>query len=309
MHLFDLHCDTMTELCNAGSDLLSNGKHIALDRTRDFQKYAQFFAIWIPPELSGKAACDYFDKHYAFFMEQMENHQEYITFCKSAADMDAAFSAKKCAAFLSVEGGSACAGSLERLQYMASCGVKMMTLTWNFENELACGCGTENGFGLTPFGREAIQEMERLSMLVDVSHLNDWGFEEVAALCTKPLVASHSNARAVRNVLRNLTDAQFATICKRGGLVGLNLYFQFLSAEPRNRLDDVYRHLMHFWDRNGEHNIALGCDFDGADMVGDILGIEHLAGLYDYLLGRNLPEALVHNLFFQNAYNFMQEML
>ena len=134
-----------------------------------------------------------------------------------------------CGAILSVEGGSAAAGSLDNIRSMYRDGVRLMTLTWNAENELGHGVWSPEGGGLSPFGKEAVALMNRLGMIVDVSHLSDAGFADVAKISENPFVASHSCSRALCPHRRNLTDEMFSVIRDRGGLVGINFCREFLD--------------------------------------------------------------------------------
>ena len=171
------------------------------------------------------------------------------------------------ACFLAVEGGAVLAGRLEYVQALAGHGVRMLTLTWNGENELAGGAAVTGG--LKPFGREALRRMEDNNIVADVSHLNDESFWNVIKAARRP--ATHSNSRLLCNVSRNLTDDQFGCIAERGGLVGLNFYTGFLREDREHAcMEDILRHAEHFLNLGGEDVLALGSDFDGADMPHDL---------------------------------------
>ena len=205
---------------------------------------------------------------------------------------------------LTVENGSALAGRLERIETLAKDGVRMLTLTWNGENEL--GSGNETDHGLSPFGREAVRELERQGILVDASHLNDRGFDDLLGVAEKPFVASHSNARAVCGHKRNLTDEQIRELVRRKCLIGLNFYSAFLREDgcPATP-DDLWRHAVHFLELGAEHCLALGSDADGADLPPCLDGPSAFAGLYQYFLDRGLPPALADRIFWKNALSFM----
>jgi membrane dipeptidase len=141
----------------------------------------------------------------------------------------------------------------------------------------------DTGPGLTPAGRDLVRECGRLRMVIDLSHLNAAGFDDVAAISQAPLVASHSNAHAVCPSTRNLTDRQLAIIAERGGLVGLNFATVFLRPDGRRAADcgwdPLLRHLDHLIGRLGEDHVGLGSDFDGAtvpDVIGDVTGLPAL---------------------------------
>ena len=182
----------------------------------------------------------------------------------------------------------------------------MMTLTWNGINEIGSGSGSRQG--LTPFGREVVARMERLGMMVDVSHLNDTGFWEVAKLAKRPFLASHSDSRAVRDHSRNLTDQQFMAIRDAGGIVGINFCGAFLvdSEKWTSKVapDRLMAPVLHVLDLHGEDTVALGSDFDGAtvpDFIGDVTG---LGTLRDVMLAAGLGEELTNKICFGNAMDF-----
>lgn len=310
--LFDLHCDTLTALfgtpAEETADLLNDpARDLSIGKMPAGIKWAQCFAIFVPDDQRGGDAVAFFDHYAAAFHRCMERHRDKILPCRSCADMENAFRQGKFAGILTVEGGAALAGRLERVKTLYDAGVRMMTLTWNGPNELASGHDTQNGF--TPFGREAVAEMERLGLLVDVSHLNDRGFEELLTFAKKPFVASHSNARAVCGHRRNLPDAFIREMVRRGGLIGLNYYRRFLSDEGRGDLDDLYRHVCHFLELGAERCIALGSDYDGADFHPDLDSVEKSLGIAGYLIARGIPEKTAEDLMFGNAWRFFQSHL
>ena len=310
MKFFDLHCDTIGECYQVNEPLNENSLHISLKKAACLSGWCQTFAIWMPDELRGQAAIEYFDKVYAYFLNQIQENEESISFCKSAEDIRNAAEHKKCAAILSVEGGGAAAGSLDRIKYMYDCGVRMMTLTWNGSCELGNGSGVQDAKGLTDFGKETVKLMEQIGMIVDVSHLSDKGFYDVAKITSKPFVATHSNSRAVWNHVRNLTDEEFDIINFRGGLVGINLFKDFLCEScDTNGAETVLKHIGHFLERGGENVLSFGSDFDGAQMPDDLDGIEKIPVLYEYLLKNGLEHRTADKIFYQNAYDFFQRVL
>jgi len=205
-----------------------------------------------------------------------------------------------------VEGGAALGGRLEMLDRLWETGVRMMTLTWNAPNEI--GSGSETQQGLTSFGRDVVRRMEELGMMVDVSHLNDTGFWEVAKLARRPFLATHSDSRAVRDHSRNLTDEQFKAIRDMGGIVGINFCTMFLAdveMDDRNVTEDqLMAHILHFLDLGGEDCVALGSDFDGATLPAFLEGAESLRTLREIMLKAGLGEALTDKICFRNALDF-----
>ena len=201
-------------------------------------------------------------------------------------------------------------GKLERVQECKRLGVGMCTLTWNGATELGRGVMAPGNTGLTEFGRQAVKAMEKAGILIDISHASPELFWDVAEIAAKPLVASHSNAKAVCGHPRNLEKEQFEAIRDSGGLVGLNFYTAFLNDKPeRASMEDVLRHAEYFLALGGEDALAMGGDWDGAELPPDMPGLSAIPALYELFL-RHYPEPVVEKLFYGNAARlFRQENL
>lgn len=305
MRLFDLHCDTLYECWKGDAHLGKNRLHVDLARGRRFDKWGQVFAVWMPDELRGEAAFEQCCAILDFAGDQAAVYADQMVICRKGEELDDAWRDGRCAAVLAVEGGSALAGRLDNVRRFAEMGVKIITLTWNGSNELGHGCGSGCAEGLTPFGRSAVGEMERLGILPDVSHLNERGFWDVAAVTTRPFIASHSVSAAVNPHPRNLTDAQFEELRRRGGLVGLNLCREQLGGRS---FDQLERHLYHFLERGGERILAFGCDLDGTDLPPEWNGIAVMERLYDHLARKNYDETCLERLFFGNCSDFFSQL-
>lgn len=312
MAIFDLHCDTLTRNLyppfEAETDTLDNPNfHLALSKVPAGTKWVQCFAIFVPDQVRGQEAITFFDRYAGSFHRQVDLHKDRAADCGTAADMAAALDAGKCAAVLTVEGGAALAGRLERVETLHHAGVRMMTLTWNGPNELASGHDTAGGF--TPFGREAVAEMERQGIIVDVSHLNDRGFEDLLSFARKPFAASHSNARAVCGHRRNLPDEFIREMVRREGLIGLNYAKPFLSEDGRGSLDDLYRHVCHFLELGAERCLALGSDYDGTDIHPDLDSVEKSLHICSYLVNHGISAQTAEDISFGNAWRFFQKWM
>ena len=335
--LIDLHCDTLTAFMDeAGQDdilaalsdparregaaarlaarvreadtLDDPAHHLALSKLPQGVRWCQCFAIFLPDGLSPEDALAYYRLHQQSFVRQMEKFSRRVVPCRTAGDIERAWAQGKTAALLTVENGSALAGRLERVEQLARDEVRMVTLTWNGENELGSGNVTDHG--LSGFGREAVSELERQGILVDVSHLNDRGFDDLLSVVQKPFVASHSNARAVCGHRRNLTDGQIREMVDRRCLIGLNYYNAFLRDDGQVAgLDDLFRHVEHFLALGAEDCLALGSDFDGADLPPCLDGPDKAAGLYGYFLDRGLSPALAEKILWKNALEFLRTNL
>lgn len=306
IRLFDLHCDTITECCKQGRELMENELDISIKAGMRYHKWCQVFAVWIPDELRGSAAQIYFERNYNYFVKQVSKYKEYIFQCRSCSDVDMTLDDGKACAILSIEGGAALGGEISKIKEYFEKGVRIMTLTWNGENELGCGSVDDNGKGLTDFGKQAVSEMERLGMVVDVSHLNERGFYDVAEISKRPFIASHSNFSDVWEHKRNLTSEQISVIIERKGLIGLNLYKKFLGEESDKTIDYCYRHISYAIEAGCGDVLALGCDYDGADITDELKGVERLEDLYEYLTVRRIDDKILKKIFFDNAYDFFK---
>lgn len=307
MDFFDLHCDTVLRLTD-GSSLADADAHINLQKAQPLGKWAQVFALFVLDNKPGRdTAYDAYRRFYAVFMRQMRLHADRIVFCRSAAELEAAWAAGKHAALLSVENGAVLGGRLERLAGLQRDGVRLLTLTWMGENEL--GCGGEVGGPLTEFGRSVVRALPQYGIVPDISHLSDEGVADVFRLTDGPVVATHSNVRRITGHHRNLTEKQIREVVRRGGLIGINLCSYFLADEKSHAsCEDVYRHLDAFLSCGAEHTVCFGTDFDGAPIPKDIRDLSGIPALYEYLLGRGLPEALLQKVFFENALQFWKRV-
>jgi len=255
MRVFDLHCDTLTRCMQNGEPLARASGHVSLERGGAFERWRQVFAVFVPDTLHGQAACDYANRALDFYDSQRVEIE------------------RACAPILAIENGNALMGDLRRLDAFHARGVRIVTLTWNGANELGHGARCDPALGLTPFGKAALNRMFELGVLPDVSHLNRAGFWDAAAL-GQPLWATHSDCAAIHPHRRNLDDEQLRAIFAGGGLVGLNLYTEFLGGA--GTAEDMARHLAHMIDLGGEDCAALGSDFDGCDVHPSLAGLERL---------------------------------
>ena len=307
MRLFDMHCDTLYRAYTEKSTLFDDSFHISFSKAGGISPYIQCLAVWIPDEYRGEAAWELFCGCRALLDEQLAGNG--ITLCRDADDIRMVTESSGKGVILTVEGGAVLGGRIDRLSALYDMGVRMMTLTWNGRNELGDGIGEADDKGLTAFGKECVCEMERLGMIVDLSHAGEKLFRDVAAITKKPFVTSHSDSRSLGSHKRNLTDEQFRCLMERGGITGLNFCAEFLNNDKTNaKMYDIIRHAEHFLSLGGEKNIAMGGDFDGADIPSDMTGIESMPALYELFL-LHFPEVTVNAIFFGNAYRFFTDML
>lgn len=306
MDLFDLHCDTAFE-CAAklgGIDICRGAGHLSLERGSYLNKWQQVFAIFMPDEYRGDAAVAHYNRVRDYIHSQAASFPDRFRIVTDCSMFNDDFVG--CNGIISIEGGSALAGDINRVQSFYNDGVRLITLTWNGANELADGIRVTDAKGLTHFGFEVLGEMERLRMAVDVSHLSDAGFYDVAEYSKAPFVASHSNARSLCKNERNLTDDMIDVISSRGGLIGLNFYREFLRDDGNASMQDIVRHAEYMLGRGCENSLCLGSDFDGCEIAGDMAGIESMTELYEIFLRMNYSEDLVRKIFIQNAESYFK---
>lgn len=304
MQLFDLHCDSIVNYRKEQSDFLCDKTQFSLREFDKFDRLCQTMAVFIPDDVRGEEALQYFRDHKEYLDSLLEKQKKLAELVHTPGDIEKITDSGRCAVILAVESGAALAGSLENVDYLAENGVKMLTLVWNGPNELGSGQKTDQG--LTPFGKQAVKRMEEAGIIVDVSHLNDRGFDELCEIAEKPFIATHSNLRSVCSHKRNLTEKQFKEIIRRRGLAGVNLYEQFLADDHKGDLDSMYRHVSRMLELGGEDIIACGSDFDGADIDEALDTPAKFARSAEYLLKKGISENIIDKMFFENALAFFK---
>lgn len=304
----DMHCDTVKALFHNGNSFRENDMHIDLEKLQKGNYMAQCFAIFINQIKDGpdhKAACD---KYISFFKKLMDENSDVIRQAFTAKDIEDYFSRGYISAVLTIEGGEAIAGNLDNLRHFYDLGVRMMTLTWNYENEIAfpnhiteTEQTPDTEHGLKPFGEKCVKEMQRLGMIVDISHLSDAGIYDVLDIADKPVVASHSNSRFVCDVPRNMTDDMIRRLSRNGGIMGLNYCPFFISSDTgHDQIPDIVRHARHIAQVGGIETLALGSDFDGIPTPVGMNDCTKTNRLYDALLADGFSESDLEKVFFRN---------
>ncbi len=275
--ILDAHADTMGKILKRGERFAENSGEVRPDRMRQYDGYVQVFAAWVDATKPNPTA-QALEIADVFYRETEENE---ITVIKNGRTLENVLKNGKMGAILALEDGAALGGSLGVLRMLYALGFRIITLCWNGENELGDGAADSRGRGLTPFGKEAVKEMEGLGMVVDVSHLSEKGFWDAMEITKKPIIASHSNARAICAHPRNLSDEQIREIAKCGGAVGVNLYPAFLTPRDEADVTDVIRHIEHILAIGGEDVLGFGTDFDGISSL--TRGLAHPGHLGDFL--------------------------
>lgn len=328
MKIVDLHCDTLNELLKKKDQkevygLYENQGHLDIRRMKEQGYLLQCFAAFVDmekvqsPYERGKALA-------SLYKELCDRYQAYIAPVYSFADIAKNRRQGLISAMLTIEEGGVLEGSQRHLEEFYEAGVRMITLTWNHPNEIGYpGCmektpipdGTDwhvTGAypGLTKKGMELLACMEEKGIIVDVSHLSDAGFWDVAKVTKKPFIASHSNARGVCGHKRNLSDAQIRTIAERGGVIGLNYCVDFLEEEEKRlSMDSFVRHALHILRVGGENVLALGSDFDGIDTNPVLPHAGALSRLFEAMCDSGIAPSVIDKIKGENALCMMKEVL
>ncbi len=337
MRIIDMHCDTIYEILEAKKrgetiSLRDGNLMVNLNKMKQGGYGVQNFALFVKQE-EGISAFETAKELIATFGEEMRANSDLISQVTTADEILENQRAGKLSAFLAIEGGEAIEGSLDNLRYLYEQGVRMMTLTWNYPNEIGFP-NFKQGLdfftpnmedGLTAIGIEVLQEMEQIGMIVDVSHLSDAGFYDVLHYTKKPFVASHSNARAVSPWVRNLSDDMIAKLAERGGVVGINFCADFLKGQRKNEIieniglmaskdssasfEDILRHARHMANIGGVECIGIGSDFDGIPTYDGMPTPDTMPQLAEYLCKNGFHEREVDQMFYKNVFRLYEEVL
>lgn len=313
--LIDLHCDTILEChLSEGKRVLRNSDlSVDLEKLKKADSLAQVFALYVDMKGTDNPM-QYCMNMLDLFYSELERNKDFIAFAANYQDIQRNRTNHKMSAMLAIEEGAALNGSISNLRNFYRLGVRFMTLLWNYENEL----GYPNfkfehtDKGLKEFGIEVVEEMNRLGMLIDVSHLSDEGFYDVVRFSKKPFIATHSNARACTNHARNLTDDMIRALASKGGVMGLNFESFFLNpGEPTtfSTIDDMIRHLKHIRKIGGIEVMAIGTDFDGITHTCEVAHMGEMEKLASALKKNGFNEEEVDKIYYKNALRLIKEVL
>ena len=333
MKVVDMHCDTISEIYEhrkkgwKGS-LLESDLHVDLQKMEKGNYLLQNFALFTHLGRE-KDPFAYAMKLVDVLYEEMEAHSDQIGMVRNWQEIEENCQKGKMSALLTLEEGGVCMGELGFLRDFYRLGVRMMTLTWNLPNELGYPNQREEGedtgrpsrwvadteHGLTETGIAFVQEMERIGMIIDISHLNDRGIWDVFQYTRKPFVASHSNARALAGHPRNLTDEMIRALAERGGVAGINFCASFLRDEEEGK-DPVHSkcchmvaHMKHMKQIGGIGCIGLGSDFDGITSIVEIPDCSAMGMLADEMNRQGFTLAEMEAVFYGNVLRLYRELL
>lgn len=323
MKVVDMHCDTILRIYDEGGNLFENNFNIDLKKMVKGDYLLQNFAMFVnlgdnvDPLTKAQQLID-------LYYNEIEKHQDIIKPVYCYQDILENQKNGLMSAMLTLEEGAVVNNDLALLRNYYRLGVRMITLTWNHPN----GIGYPNLVstkefkdlyhlntkdGLTDFGIEYVKEMERLGIIIDVSHLSDAGFYDVLKYTTKPFVASHSNARSVCGVARNMSDDMIKLLAKRNGVMGINFCGDFLKASKtggeRSCIKDMVNHILYIKNLVGIDYVGLGSDFDGISQDLELKDASMMPMLKDALFEAGLKEEEIEKVFYKNVLRLYQTIL
>ena len=332
--VLDLHCDTADRLAwqflpaelrrvygkdfygpgdetdpEGCRDLARNRCHISLERI-GATPWAQCFACFVPDELTPAQAVEFEARVSAHFKQQLANNPQ-VTWARSAEEAERALADGRVAAIRTIENARLFAADPSLVEKLSREGLLMASLSWNAGGPLASGHDTHEH--MSAAGLTVLAEMERCRVAMDVSHLNDECFADVAAHATRPFCASHSNSRAVCGHPRNLTDDQFRAVMASGGVAGLNYCSGFLAdgawgeKAAQVTFEQVAAHIEHWLDLGGEDAVALGGDLDGASVPAILDGADKLPAFQARLVA-HFGHTIAEKISYKNALAFLKRV-
>ena len=301
MVIGDLHCDLPYKMLKSGKTLDNKDCNWSVLNMENDIKFIQDFAVCVEDD----AELNSFEGA----LKVIDNFKHHLK-TKEYHLVTDGFEDNKLNAILSIEGASVLESNLENVRNFYDLGIRLMTLTWNFENELGYGALCKTNKGLKPFGKEVVKELCRLKMAIDVSHLNEAGFYDVLENATLPVVASHSNSKKLCDNPRNISDSQFDEIVKSKGIVGINVYPYFLNNTDKASVNDIIRHIEHFLSRGGENAVCFGADLDGIDILPkDFYNNSSYVSIIKEMKKLNYSEKIIAKIARKNIVNYFNEYI
>lgn len=302
----DAHCDFLYGAVESGFDLVRKRREqvVALEDMQAGGVALQCFAAWIdttlktPPLHQCIAMIDAYEN-------MLAQTTDLVRFTPDFRPGNG-----KIATVLTVEGGEATEGSCAVLRTLYRLGVRAMTLTWNESNELSGAAMARGNRGMTALGREIFAEMQRIGIALDVSHLSDHGIDDALTYATRPIYASHSNARAVFSNARSLEDAHIRAIAQQGGVVGVNFYHKQLTSRGTACIDDIVRHIFHIVRIGGIDCCAIGSDFDGMQRYpSDLASSRDFPKLAQALIHEGFSEEELSKICYWNLHRYLSQFV
>lgn len=303
----DAHVDTLEYIYDNNLDLDNRKLGFNLTDIKDNMPYLELMACFVHDKYKGKgynrikSILDY------YYLQEKKFKQLYRINNKN--DIDIIRENNKIGIVLTAENGACLDGNADNIYKLYDKGVKGMTITWNYDNELGCGNITTKDLGLTSFGKKSITIMNNLNMIVDVSHSSTKTFWDIMSITDKPVMASHSNVYNLCKNRRNLTDMQIREIAKSNGIIGIVYYNKFLTDNKQADINDIVNHIEYIVNLIGIDYVCLGSDFDGVEkdnLPENLKGVKDIHKLKECLLYRGFKTREIEKIMGENLVKFIQ---
>ena len=325
MKYIDMHCDTlMLATLKDDKQSIFSTENLCVDfkKMKKGNVLAQFFAIFMPDEETYKVLnvkpmsdVDYFNAMFEVYLKNLKEHADIILPAHCFKDIEENSKKGKMSALLTMEDGRMINGDFDKLEDLYDLGIRALTLTWNNPNCFGFPHSSkqeEMMKGLTRFGKEAVEYMNELGMLIDVSHLSDGGFWDVIKISQKPIAATHSNCREICAHTRNMNDDMIRALGNNGGVMGLNFYPKFLNTDmtdPRGKIDVMIMHLKHMVSVGGIEVAALGSDFDGMNGELEIQNCSECEKLFAAMKKAGFSEGEIDKIAYKNVMRVIKDTM
>lgn len=310
MRYVDLHCDTASRMLYENQGLNKNKFSIDLSKLKKGGALAQVFALFID---AGEVKDIYmeFEIMYKNLIKELDKNKNSIELVRNISELNTVEKQGKIGAFLAIEEGEVLNGKVENVKKVYDKGIRIITLTWNYKNKI----GYPNyeyiykDKGLKDGGIEIVEEMERIGIIPDASHLSDGGFYDLIKICKKPFIVSHSNSRSMKNHPRNLSDDMIKLLAEKGGVMGINFCSQFLGNNSVSSIRDIIKHIKHIKNVGGIDVISIGSDFDGIENEVEIKDTSQMEKLENCLIKEGFSYSEIEKIYYKNALRVFLETL
>lgn len=308
MKYIDLHCDTAYRMIKEDLSLNDDACKVNIEKLKKGGALAQTFAFFVDLE-EEKDPYDAFISMYNNFIKEVDKNKDKIEIVRNTDELKQCNNNGKIGAFLSIEEGEVLKGDVSKVLDVYEKGIRMLTLTWNYENSI--GYPNVNfkykDKGLKEKGIEIVNEMERVGIIPDCSHLSDGGFYDLSKICKKPFIATHSNARAIKNHPRNLTDDMIKILSNKGGVMGLNFCSDFVAEDDITKVSKIAKHAKYIKNIGGIDVLSIGSDFDGIENEVEIKDTSEMDKLYYGLKKEGFSDDDIEKVFYKNIIRVLKE--
>lgn len=309
--IVDGHCDTLQMAYDEGLSIFDKKYSFNIKEAKCILPYIQFLSCFINTKYdfdnNGFSRINaMLDKFYL----EYENNKEHINLIKSKSDIKN--NLNKVGIVLTIENGIALGNNIYNIRRLYNRGIRVMSLTWNDDNFLACGSHTKNDVGLTKEGIKCIKLMNELGIIIDVSHLSQKSFYDICSITNKCIIATHSCVDSICKNKRNLTDNQIKIIAQNKGIIGVCFYKYFLSNNKNVSIDDIINHIEYISNLVGTEYVGIGSDFDGmdkSDIPVGLSGIKDMRNIAEKLNDRGFNKNEIYNIMGGNYIRVLKENL